>query len=129
MSFYAPVLQVFDLKAGESVGYSASFVAPRDMKVAALSVGYADGLPWYLKKSKCGRVFFSDKSVPIIGSVCMDITMCDVSEIPDVVVGNMAEIMGAHISAEDLGNSSGTIGYEIFCRFGVGRRAEKIYKD
>ncbi|MCL1902213.1 MAG: alanine racemase [Alphaproteobacteria bacterium] len=127
MNLSAPVLQIIDLQPGESVGYNATFVAKKKTRVAVLAVGYADGLPWYIRISGRGKVFFGNASAPIIGSVCMDLTMVDVSDLPSVKVGDCAEIIGNHYGVDDLGRDSGTISYELLCRIGGGKRAERIY--
>lgn len=123
----APVLQIASIEAGESVGYGASFVAEKPMKIAVISIGYADGLPRCL--SQCGHVRLHGIEVPIIGRVSMDNIMCDVSCVPSVQIGDMAHILDDVYRADDMAKQAGTIGYEILTDLGRGTRFCREYKD
>lgn len=123
----APVLQVVSIEAGESVGYGASFIAEKPMKIAIVSIGYADGLPRCL--SQCGCVRLHGSEAPIVGRISMDNIMCDVSCIPSVQIGDMADILDEVYRADDMAKHAKTIGYEILTDLGRGTRFCREYKD
>jgi len=121
------ISQIQDVAQGESVSYGRTFVAPRDLRVATLPVGYADGCGRLL--SNRGRVLIRGQRVPIVGRVCMDMTMVDVSGFPDVRVGDEAVLIGRQgadeITADEVAELQGTISYEVLCR--IGPRVPRIY--
>jgi len=121
------ISQIRDVARGESVSYGRTFVAPRDLRVATLPVGYADGCGRLL--SNRGQVLIRGQRVPIVGRVCMDMTMVDVSGLPDVRVGDEAVLIGRQgadeITADEVAELQGTISYEILCR--IGPRVPRIY--
>lgn len=121
------ISQIQDVAQGESVSYGRTFVAPRDLRVATLPVGYADGCGRLL--SNRGRVLIRGQRVPIVGRVCMDMTMVDVSGFPDVRVGDEAVLIGRQgadeITADEVAELQGTISYEILCR--IGPRVPRVY--
>lgn len=121
------ISQIRDVARGESVSYGRTFVAPRDLRVATLPVGYADGCGRLL--SNRGQVLIRGRRVPIVGRVCMDMTMVDVSGLPDVRVGDEAVLIGRQgadeITADEVAELQGTISYEILCR--IGPRVPRIY--
>ena len=103
------------IKTGECVSYGCTFTAGRDTRVATLAVGYGDGYPRAL--SGQGEVLIRGRRCPIIGRVCMDQMMVDVTDVPDVAVGDecvlMGRQMGAEITADELARKCGTISYEM----------------
>lgn len=109
------VTHVKTIRAGETVGYGRTFAAPRDMRIATISVGYGDG--YHRACSNRGSVLIGGKRAPIVGRVCMDQTMVDVTEIPDCKVGDEAVLIGtqggAAITAEDVAKWAQTISYEV----------------
>lgn len=115
------------LKAGAEVSYGGTFKAQRDMKVATIPVGYADGYPRSL--SNKGAVLIHGKKAPIIGRVCMDQFMVDVSHIPEAQKGDEATLIGKDgdqfISMEEIGDLSGRFSYEFACD--IGKRVPRIY--
>lgn len=115
------------LQAGESAGYGLAFTACRDMTLAVLSIGYADGLPRSLSGGR-GRVLINGHSAPIVGLICMDQTLVDVSDVPKVSPGDTAVLIGAsgtqEITAGELAEDCGTITNEILSR--LGGRLERI---
>lgn len=121
------ISQIRDVAQGESVSYGRTFVAPRDLRVARLPVGYADGCGRLL--SNRGQVLIRGQRVPIVGRVCMDMTMVDVSGLPDVRVGDEAVLIGRQgadeITADEVAELQGTISYEVLCR--IGPRVPRIY--
>jgi len=121
LSLKARISAVKYLKEGESAGYGMAFTAPCDMKIAVLSIGYADGVPRTLS---CGRgsVLIAGKRAPIIGRICMDQMSVDVTDIPNVERSDIAVIIGqsgnAEISVGDIAEQAGTISNEILSRMG-----------
>lgn len=118
----ARVSSVRELNNGECAGYGMAFTARKDMKIAALSIGYADGLPRELSQGR-GYVLIAGKKAPIIGRICMDQTIVDVSDIAGVKSGDIAVIIGRSgdecINASQLAEESGTITNEILSRMGA----------
>jgi alanine racemase len=130
VSLYAPVLQVEDLPAGEFVGYSATYRAASNRRLAIVSIGYGDGLPRSL--SNVGKVFFKGKNMlheaRILGRVSMDNIICDVTTVPDLKVGDEAVLLDDFYTLDDLGRDAGTISYEIISRIGKNTRFIRKYK-
>jgi len=112
------------VRAGESIGYGCSFTADRDMVVATIPTGYADGYSRAL--SNKGHVIIRGVNAPIVGRVCMDQMMVDVTEIPDVAFADEVVLIGDGYSADDMAHLVGTIGYEIVC--GISKRVPKVYR-
>jgi alanine racemase len=123
MSWYARVCQLHRVKAGESVGYGRTWIASRESRIAVVSVGYGDGLSRSL--SNIGELWIKSRRAPIVGRVCMDLTMLDVTEVPGVEPGDIAEIFGTHIAVEEVAEKVGTISYEVLCN--VGKRVPRVY--
>ena len=122
MSLYTRVASVKDVSAGAPVSYGCTHVLERDSTLAVLSVGYADGLPRLA--SNRWRVSIGGQEAPILGRVCMDLCMADVTGL-SVRPGDRAEVFGQTLPAEELAALAGTIQYEILC--GVSRRAPRVY--
>ena len=110
--------QVKRVPAGETVGYGRSWRALRDTVLAVLPVGYADGYPRALGNR--ARVLVNGVPAPVVGRVCMNITMVDVTDVPAVRVGDPVVLLGREgkeaVTAEELAELSGTINYEILAR-------------
>ncbi|MCK5682092.1 alanine racemase [bacterium] len=128
MSVKTGIVLLKNLKPGQSVSYGCTYTAHEDIIVALLPIGYADGLSRLL--SGCGEVLLRGVRVPIIGRVCMDWIMIDVSDVGDVAVGDEVVILGTQgeesISVDELAETLGTISYEIFCSWSVRVRREYI---
>ena len=118
MSLKTKVTQVKTVPAGTKISYGHTFKAEKPMKIATLAIGYADGIP--LSLSGKGSVIISGRKVPIVGRVCMDQMMVDVTDARNVDVGDTAVIFGsdggATITADEVAAVAGTINYEIVCR-------------
>lgn len=128
MSWKAHVIHVKDVPAGRGVSYGATYVTEGEStRIATISVGYADGYPRAL--SSKGRVLIRGQYAPILGRVCMDQMMVDVSHIPDVQVEDIVTLVGKDgeqaISIEELGELSGSFNYEMVCS--VSERVPRIY--
>jgi len=129
VSLHAPILQIKNVKRGETVGYNASFVAKKDMTIAIASVGYADGLPVRLSASNTssgGLAHISNAAVPIVGRVSMDYIALDISNMStEVELGEMAVFLGADLDAQAA--LAGTINYELLTHLGA--RCKRVYVD
>ena len=121
--WFTRVSQIKQIKAGESVGYSRSFVADKPTTIATLPVGYADGFFRLLGNGK-GKVFVKGEEATVIGRVCMDMIMVDVTKIP-VQTGDVVEILGEHISVMEMATAAQTIPYEIFTH--ISSRVPRVY--
>lgn len=128
MSWKAHVIHVKDVPAGRGVSYGATYVTEGEStKIATVSVGYADGYPRSV--SNKGRVLIHGQYAPILGRVCMDQMMVDVSHIPDVCVEDVVTLVGKdgdnRISIEELGDLAGSFNYEMVCS--VSARVPRLY--
>ena len=127
MSLRTHVADVKTLPAGVSVSYGCTYTTERETVVATLSAGYADGVPRLL--SNKGNVIIGGKIAPIIGRVCMDQFMVDVTHVPGVKAGDTATVFGRdgelEITADEVAESIGTIGYELTCD--INRRVPRVY--
>ena len=118
----APVLQVHEINAGESVGYGASWRAERPSRIATIGVGYADG--YHRALSNRGTAYFDDTPVQLVGRVSMDLCNFDVTDVP-VRPGDRLELLGPHHGADALAAQARTNGYEILTS--LGRRFARRY--
>lgn len=129
MTLKSLVADVREIKKGDTVSYNRRFTAPRDMKIAVVCCGYADGLPRSL--SNKGYFLIGGKRAPILGNVCMDLTLADVSDIPGVSPFDEAVIFGtqkdAYISPDELASLAGTISYELLTS--VSKRVPRTYSS
>lgn len=129
MSVKTKILQIRKVKANSPISYGRTFVTKRDSNIAVIAVGYADGLNRLFSNNL--DVIIGGKLAPVIGSVCMDLTMVDITEIDNVTEKSEVIIMGRQgkeeIWADELANRIGTIPYEILTTFGM--RAKRNYRD
>jgi len=123
MRLFTRIFQIHSVKPGDSVGYGQTWQALRDSKIAVLGIGYADGYRRAL--SNIGEVYINGCNAPIVGRVCMDLTMIDVTDVPNVEVGDIVEMFGENIKLESLAQKAGTITYELLTN--VGKRVPRIY--
>jgi alanine racemase len=128
MTWKTRICLVRDVPKGSSISYGRTFIAPRKMRVATLSAGYADGYPWHLS-NRGAAVLLRGKRCPIVGRVTMDLTVIDVSDFDDIRVGEDVVLMGRQgneeISCTELGERAGTISWEIITR--IGARVRRVY--
>ncbi len=129
MSLRTRVVQVTSHEAGDTISYGRRFRAEGPMKIAVLSIGYADGLHRALSGQL--EVLLRGKRCRQLGRICMDMCMVDVSELPDVRPGEIATVFGkdgdAEISVDELAEKAGTISYELLCA--VSPRVPRIYSE
>ncbi len=127
LSWYSQIISVRALKAGEGVSYGWDYVAQKDMKIATVSVGYADG--YSRKLSNKSEVIVAGKKYRVIGKICMDLMLLDVSD-SDVKVDDLVTLIGTdsseEISIDELASLSDTINYEVSCN--VSKRVKRVYK-
>ncbi len=120
MTFKSRVLQVKTVDAGTGVSYGHTYTTTRETTIAVLPIGYEDGLSRCL--SNKGEVLIHDKRVPIVGRICMNLCMVDVSSIEHVRAGDEVVIMGSQgnetITGDDIADLMGSISYEVLCLFG-----------
>ncbi len=110
------VVDVRNVAVGTTVGYGATYVATRDMRLALLPVGYADGFRRAASSGLGdGWVMIAGKRAPVVGRVSMNLTVVDVTDIASVEVGDDAMLLGEGVSAEDHAQWSGTIAYDVLC--------------
>lgn len=121
----ARILQVRRVDAPESVGYGASYRVENPGRIATIPVGYADG---YLRSiSNRGHAMLAGRRVPVVGRVSMDLVTLDVSQVPEAEAqpGAEVELLGTHVTADDVAAAAGTIGYEILTSLGA--RYRRVY--
>lgn len=128
LSLKTRVASVRTLHAGESAGYGLDYTAEKECRIAALSIGYADGLHRALSNGK-GAVLINGCRAPIAGRICMDQTLVDVSGVPDAAAGDTAVLIGCSgrqtLSACEMARQAGTITNEIFSQ--LGPRLERVW--
>jgi alanine racemase len=128
MSLHAKLHLVKDVPAGSPVGYGATAITDRDTKLGIVAMGYADGIP---RIAQGAGIFVHGKSAPIIGRVSMDQFVVDLGPDSAAISGEWVEVFGDGLAggytAEDWGNASGSINYEIVTR--IGPRVPRIYRS
>lgn len=127
MSLRTEISYLKEVGSGVSIGYGRTYFTDKQTRVATIPIGYADGYSRLM--SNRGRVIVNGHYAPIIGNVCMDQTMIDVTDVPDVKIGDTVTVMGKadglEITAEELGELQHTINYEVVCN--VGKRVPRAY--
>ncbi len=125
MTVKSVVSMVKEIKAGDFVSYGRTFKADKNMKIATVAMGYADGYPRIL--SNKGYVLINGKKANIVGRVCMDQMCVDITDIPDIHIGDEVVIFGKELSADVIAGLCDTINYEIVC--GISKRVPRIIKE
>lgn len=128
LAWSTEIALVREVDAGTPLSYGGSFSTTRRSRIATLPVGYADGYRRALSNGT-GAVLVRGARAPVVGRICMDVTLVDVTDIPGAAAGDEAVLLGAQgderISAEEIAASLGTINYEVFCS--IGKRVPRIY--
>ena len=127
MNLSTKIISLKKVPQGTSISYGRTFTCKRESLIAALPIGYADGYSRAL--SNRGEVLIRERKAPVVGVVCMDLVMIDVTDIPGVGLGDEAILMGSQgsevITAEDIAEKMSTISYEFLC--GIGPRIPRVY--
>ena len=128
LSLKSHVVYVKTVPAGTQISYGGTYVAEAERVIATIPVGYGDGYPRGL--SNIGYVLIHGKKAPIVGRVCMDQFMVDVTKIEDVKVLDEVVIIGTQkdktITAEEVGDISGRFNYELVCE--ISKRVPRVYE-
>ncbi len=120
----APVLQLREIRAGESVGYNATWRAERHSRIATVAIGYADGWPRVLGNT--GHALFDGHVLPLVGRVSMDLTTYDATGVPGLAEGSRVTFLGEGVAAETVAAWAGTNAYEVLTR--LGPRIARCYR-
>lgn len=127
LSWYSHIVYIKTIQSGQSVSYGGKFTADKEMRIATIPVGYGDGYPRSLTGK--GYVLIHGKKAPILGRVCMDQFMADVTDIPEARENDRVTLLGRdgdiYISAEEIGALSGRFIYELVCD--IGKRVPRVY--
>ena len=127
MNLSTKIISLKKVPQGTSISYGRTFTCKRESLIATLPIGYADGYSRAL--SNRGEVLIRERKAPVVGVVCMDLVMIDVTDIPGVGLGDEAILMGSQgsevITAEDIAEKMSTISYEFLC--GIGPRIPRVY--
>lgn len=127
VSFYGRIVQIQSVPGNTAVGYGSTYVTPGPSRLATLAVGYADGYKRFL--GQVAWVYYAGQKLRVLGRVSMDYMTVDISSIPEdhIAVGNFMELLGPHVSLEDLATMGQTIPHEILV--GWGPRCHRFYKE
>ncbi len=124
MTLKTVISHIHEVKQGSSVGYGGAYTPDRDVRIATLPIGYADG--FIRAYAEGGSVVIRGRSAPICGRICMDQCMVDITDIPTAKIGDEVILFGEGApSADDIAARAGTIGYEVLCL--IGKRVPRVY--
>jgi len=127
LSLRARIISLRDLPGGQPVGYSAKFVTARPSRIAVINAGYADGI--LRQRTNHGCVLVRGRGVPMVGTISMDLTTLDVTDVPEVKLGDIVTIYGrdggAEIRVSDVAREIGTVTSDLLCA--LGRRVPRYY--
>jgi alanine racemase len=125
MRWRTAIARLKELPPGHAIGYGTTFVTKRASLIATLPVGYADG--YNRRLSNRGEVIVRGRRAPVVGRVSMDLVTIDVTDIPNVALGDEVVLLGAGVTAEELAAKLDTISYEVFCN--VSARVPRVYRS
>lgn len=125
MSIYSKIIHIKNLDKNESIGYNRTKITNRKTLVGVLPIGYADGYNRLL--SNKGFVYIGEYRCPIVGRICMDMTMIDITDLPESLRGSEVEILGDNVRADEMAKICNTIPYEILTS--ISNRIPRIYKE
>ena len=124
MTLKTVISHIHTVPKGQPIGYGAAYIPDRDIRIATLPIGYADG--FIRAYAEGGSVVIRGKSAPICGRICMDQCMVDITDIPGAGIGDEVILFGEGApSADDIAARAGTIGYEVLCL--IGKRVPRVY--
>jgi len=125
MTWKTRVTGLREVEPGTQIGYNGTFTAQRPMRLALIPVGYADGLRRALSSTNQhagGWIIIAGQRAPIIGRVSMNLTVVDVTGVPNIAIGNEVILLGEGVTADDHAALARTIPYEILCGVRASRR-------
>jgi alanine racemase len=129
LSLRSRIISLREIEAGESVGYSARFVAERPSRIAVIAAGYADGV--MRQRTNRGCVIVKGRLVPLVGAISMDLSMVDVTDVPSVSMGEVVTIYGSDgngsVEVDQAARQIGTVTSDLLCA--LGRRVPRFYLD
>jgi alanine racemase len=125
-SLTTTIAQIRRVKSGETVGYNRKGRLSRDSLIATIRIGYADGYPRSLGNGQ-GKVMIQQKLFPIVGSVCMDMTMVDITDGPEITLNDEVVVFGRGLDLVDVAKWAGTITYDIMT--GISQRVRRVYVE
>mgnify|MGYP001162838241 FL=1 len=125
MTLRSPIINIRNIKKGEKVGYDGRAVAMKDMKIATVYMGYADGLPNHIKDGTVVKI--NNQDARVFGKVSMDVTTLDVSNINDCKIEDWCEFFSPNHSINNLASSNGLISYDLMIR--IKSRVKRYYKN
>lgn len=120
------IAQLRKVKAGDTVGYGRKGLLTRDSLIATVRIGYADGFGREQGNGR-GRMYLHGHFAPVVGNVCMDMTMIDVTDIPGVKEGDPVEVFGPSLPVQQVAATAGTIAYEVMT--GISQRVKRVYLE
>lgn len=127
LSLRSRIISLREIAVGESVGYSARFVAERPSRIAVIAAGYADGV--VRQRSNRGCVIVRGRLVPLVGAISMDLSMIDVTDVPNALIGDVVTIYGsdgdASVEVDQAARQIGTVTSDLLCA--LGRRVPRFY--
>jgi len=127
LSFRARIIALRDLEPGQPVGYGARFVTARPSRIAVINAGYADGM--LRQRTNRGCAIVRGQRVPLVGTISMDLTTLDVTDVPNAALGDIVTIYGKDGSSEirvsDVAAEIGTVTSDLLCA--LGRRVPRYY--
>lgn len=124
MTLKCSISNISDFPKGSAIGYNETYTLEKDSKVATLTIGYADGLS--RSASNTINVIINDTPCPVIGNICMDMCMVDVSHLPNISLSDEAIIFGKDYPADILANNISTISHEVLCN--ISKRVPRVYR-
>jgi alanine racemase len=129
LSLRARIISLREIAAGQAVGYAARFVAQRPSQIAVINAGYADGI--VRSRTNHGCALLRGRPVPLVGTISMDLTTLDVTDVADAVLGDVVTIYGrdgqTSIEVSDVAGELGTVTSDLLCA--LGRRVPKYYVE
>ncbi len=124
MHIYSKIVQKKRVLKGEYISYNGTYRAERDMVIGVIPIGYADG--YFRCFSNRAHIYLDGFICPVVGNICMDIMMVDITDVPECAFESEVELMGEHVDAEMWAKWSGSISYEMLCA--ISERIPRVYK-